>query len=485
TGDGGLEVTERGVCWNTFGNPYLNGPHTNDGSGTGMFTSSIAGLSAETLYYVRAYATNEKGTGWGNEVTFTTLLPGAPSVTTDEATNITPISALCGGNVTDNGGNPVTSRGLCWSTEPNPGMDDNVIQVGYGTGIFTTTLSGLTPETTYYIKAWATNAVETSLGGEISFTATTYILPTVITAEMTAVTHNSATGGGNVTSEGNAPVIVRGVCWSTSQNPTINDNFTTDGTGSGNFISSLADLEPATTYYVKAYATNAGGTTYGSQISFMTSLGPCEGQSSFEDEGQSYSIVEIGYQCWMAENLNVGTMIDSYEEMTNNGIIEKYCYDNNPSNCDEYGGLYQWDEMMQYAVTPGAKGICPDGWHIPTDDEWKILEGTVDSQYPVGDSEWDNDGWRGFDVGLNLKSIIGWYNGWNGTDLFGFTALPGGLCLSTGGFTALSQYAYWWSSSEQSGTESWMRSLYYHKEESFRFDGAKTNGFSVRCLKDN
>ncbi|MFP4471865.1 MAG: FISUMP domain-containing protein, partial [Bacteroidales bacterium] len=120
-------------------------------------------------------------------------------------------------------------------------------------------------------------------------------------------------------------------------------------------------------------------------------------------DGQSYATVQIGDQCWMAENLNLGERIDGSEEMADNGIIEKYCYDDDPANCETYGGLYQWNEMMQYN-TAGSQGICPEGWSVPTDEEWKTLEGTVDSQYPVGDPIWDNTDFRGFDVGLNLKS---------------------------------------------------------------------------------
>ncbi len=95
-------------------------------------------------------------------------------------------------------------------------------------------------------------------------------------------------------------------------------------------------------------------------------------------------------------------MINGTEEMTDNGVIEKYCYDNDSANCDEYGGLYHWNEMMYYTTIQGVRGICPGGWHLPTNDEWKILEGTVDSQYPVSDTTWNNSGCRGYDAGLNL-----------------------------------------------------------------------------------
>jgi uncharacterized protein (TIGR02145 family) len=198
-------------------------------------------------------------------------------------------------------------------------------------------------------------------------------------------------------------------------------------------------------------------------------------------DGQEYETVQIGDQCWMAENLNIGTRINGNLNQTDNGTIEKYCYNNSESNCDTYGGLYQWDEIMIYTTTAGIKGICPDGWHIPTDSEWEILEGTVDSQYPVGDPEWDIDGYRGFDVGLNLKSNFGWIG--NGTDPYGFSALPSGTRYYTGGFDYLGGFGAWWSSEEFSPNKTWMRLLNNPGDQSLRSSQYKDIGYSVRCLK--
>ncbi|MBI9039057.1 MAG: hypothetical protein JEY97_13060 [Bacteroidales bacterium] len=175
---------------------------------------------------------------------------------------------------------------------------------------------------------------------------------------------------------------------------------------------------------------------------------PCPGIPTVTYEGQIYNTVLIGEKCWLKESLNVGIMIYGNEEMTDNNIIEKYCYDNDLANCNEYGALYQWNEMMQYSIIPGVQGICPSGWHIPSDEEWKLLEGTVDSQYSVGDPIWSFSGWRGFDAGLNLKSINGWDNNGNGVDLYGFSALPGGKRLSDGDFVNLNEYSNIWCSDE-------------------------------------
>ena len=198
---------------------------------------------------------------------------------------------------------------------------------------------------------------------------------------------------------------------------------------------------------------------------------------------QTYNSALIGGQCWMAENLNIGTMINGNTNMTNNSVIEKYCYDNDLANCEIYGGLYQWNEMMQYVTDTVVQGICPESWHLPTDFEWKILEGTVDSQYPVGDPIWNNIGSRGYDAGINLKSTTGW-NINTGTDAFGFTALPAGCRNSSGDFNSLGYYGYFWSSAEGSTSNAWSRYLGYSSGSVDRLDYGKSYGFSVRCLQD-
>jgi uncharacterized protein (TIGR02145 family) len=204
-------------------------------------------------------------------------------------------------------------------------------------------------------------------------------------------------------------------------------------------------------------------------------------------DGQSYATVQIGDQCWMAENLNVGTRINGSSNQTDNGTIEKYCYSNSEAQCDVYGGLYQWNEMMGYSTTPGIQGICPDGWHLPTDDEWKILEGTVDSQYPVGDPQWDAVEYRGLDAGGNLKSIGTTH--WNSpntgaTNSSGFTALPGGFRDTNGSSQFMGSHGLWWSSSPSTISYAWRRFLIYDNPQVFRSYINRSYGFSVRCLKD-
>ena len=210
----------------------------------------------------------------------------------------------------------------------------------------------------------------------------------------------------------------------------------------------------------------------------------CPEEPTVNYEGQIYNTVLIGDQCWLKENLNVGTMIPGDDEMEDNEVIEKYCYDDNPSNCNTYGALYQWNEMMQYNTMQGTRGICPPNWHIPTDQEWKILEGHVDSQYPIGDPEWDGTGSRGYDAGQRLKTQNGWNNNGNGTDLFGFSALPGGYRGNYGGFDNLGEGGEFWSSTDYGSGGAWFRSLYDDYSEVGRGSSDKTYGRSVRCVRD-
>ena len=169
--------------------------------------------------------------------------------------------------------------------------------------------------------------------------------------------------------------------------------------------------------------------------------------------------------------------------MQNNSTIEKYCYDNDSVNCEIYGGLYQWDEMMQYVLQEGTKGICPNGWHIPSDSEWKILEGNTDSQYLVNDAEWDKNGSRGFDVGKNLKTTYGWNNNGNGIDLYFFSTLPGGF-ISSQYSDYLGENSYHWSSTYYGSRRAWSRYLYSNSAEMGRGSYYKEDARSVRCIKD-
>ena len=216
---------------------------------------------------------------------------------------------------------------------------------------------------------------------------------------------------------------------------------------------------------------------------FATNI-PCPETPTVTYEGQLYNTIQIFSQCWLKESLNVGIMIQGGQGMTDDGIIEKYCYNNEPDSCTKYGGLYQWDEMMQYTAQQGVQGICPSGWHLPTDEEWKVLEGAVDSQYGIGDPEWESDLFRGFDVGTNLKTQSGWSSNGNGTDLFSFSCLPAGLRFVDGSFSDVSYSGFLWASSEINYLDAWYRLIMYYYPGVAQESYNKEVGYSVRCLRD-
>jgi len=214
----------------------------------------------------------------------------------------------------------------------------------------------------------------------------------------------------------------------------------------------------------------SGNQTY----TFQYGIGgiPCPGTPTVTYGGQVYNTVLIGTQCWLKENLNVGTMIYGSQYQTDNSLIEKYCYDNIPANCDVYGGLYQWNEMMQYVTTPGVKGICPDGWHLPTESEWIALTTYLGGWSIAGGKmkETDTLHWSPPNTGATNET--------------GYTALPGGYRYANAIFSSLTYWTIFWSSNEQD-SNAWMTYLSYIYATIELSNTIKDYGCSVRCLRDN
>lgn len=267
-------------------------------------------------------------------------------------------------------------------------------------------------------------------------------------------------------------------------------------TGTGGFI--VDTLNPLSGFqgiqgneYALAWiiSTVCGSSADTVQISFAELFGlPCEDIEEVVYEGRTYNTVQIGNQCWLKENLNVGAMIAGSIEQSNNGTIEKFCYDNDTANCTLFGGLYQWGEAMQYAILPSSQGICPLGWHIPSDFEWKVLEGYTDSQYAAGDPVWDNDWWRGLDAGGNLKdtTTVMWAAPNTGaTNMYGFTGLPGGRKdKSTGSFIEKDSSAFFWTSSRVDTNYIMLRLLDFEHKSILRYSYANPpSGYSIRCIR--
>ena len=270
TDDGGSAITERGFCVSISSMPTVNDTKIQVNSSSLSYNSSIPTLLTNTTYYIRAYAVNAQGNNYGNQQTFTTISLPLPTITTTAASNIEYTTVSVGGQITSDGGILVTQRGICYSTNPNPTINEINENAGAGMGTYTTNISNLIPNTTYYAKAFATSLAGTAYGDEISFTTLALSTPQIATFNLAGIGGTSANSGGNVTNSGGSAVTARGICWSTNANPTINDSISENGSGLGTFTAVLNGLSLNTIYYVRAYATNAQGTSYGNELSFTT-----------------------------------------------------------------------------------------------------------------------------------------------------------------------------------------------------------------------
>ncbi|MCK4346430.1 MAG: hypothetical protein KAX05_14195 [Bacteroidales bacterium] len=321
----------------------------------------------------------------------------------------------------------------------------------------------------------------------------------VETGSVTNVSYTSCTVQGRILDKDEKGIDQHGFCFSTQQKPTTENNKTQLGlkSSTGYFSGVLTGLSAGTSYYVRAYATNSVGTAYGNEVSFTTDI---SAGTVTDYDGNTYYTVKIGDQVWMAENLKVthyhdGTPIQLVEDKsawqelayTKDKI---YCYyDNSSANGDTYGALYTWETAMNGAGSSdtnpsGVQGVCPDGLHLPSDDEWKELE-----MY-LGMSQESADwlGIRGTDEGSKLKEAgtAHWTSPNAGaTNEVGFLALPGGSC-SNGVYSGIGDIAGFWSSTESSSIYAWTRRLAYAWSKVERNEsGRKFYGYSVRCVRDD
>ncbi len=440
-----------------------------------------------------------------------------PKVITLPVTEITLHSAKSGGNITDDGGAEIVLRGVVWKDTPSPSLElfNGKTEDGSGDGIFESSLVNLLPGKTYYVRAYARNEVGTVYGNVIEFN-TEKTIPTVATKSITGITSNKAFGGGSVLQDGGVEVTVRGIVWAKFPNPSmeLNDGLTENGQGIGSFVSEMINLLPNTTYYVMAYATNIVGTAYGNQIEFKTWKQDGSGGSVFDIDGNGYKTVIIGGKEWMAENLRVTkyndgtdipTGLNDYQwESTTDGAFAIYNHNahntegiNSPEEMVEaYGKLYNW-----YAVND-PRGLCPEGWHVPSDDEWTYLVNYLMAEYGWSNNEYDTNG-----IGNKLKSCrqvdspLGgdcdtdehprWrsHHTHYGNDVFGFSALPAGLRAYFGYTYGISYYAYFWSSTKHFTSYAHSRLLYHDRGwlnsgwKEWKFSN-KNQGQSIRCLQD-
>lgn len=299
----------------------------------------------------------------------------------------------------------------------------------------------------------------------------------VSTNSTSNITANTANCGYTVIDTGCSQVVARGVCWNTTQTPTVLNNKTYDGYGLGSYTSNITGLQPNTTYYVRAYAQDIDRVVYGSQLSFTTTNTlPTDCGTVTDIDGNVYNTVTIGTQCWMVENLkttryNDGTTIPNVTDNTewSNLTTGAWCYYNNDaSNYSVYGKLYNW-----YSVNTDK--LAPIGWHVPSDAEWTTL--TI---YLGGENT----------AGAAMKSINTLWNTYNeiqNTNSSGFSALPcGQRIIFNSAFQGFGAYTHFWSATESStlGPNSWDRNLKYTDSVVHRYFSDKNSGFSIRCVKN-
>lgn len=631
TYNGGAYVFSRGFCYSTSPNPTLGDNHTLNSTGDGSFTSLIVGLMANTTYYVRAYATNIAGTAYGEELTFTTQSPfycGIDSIidydgniyhtveigqqcwmkenlrtTHYEDGTVIPIgtinsetvayryepggsflnvptfgylynwAAVMHGTASSNT-NPSEVQGICpsgwhvpsyaeWMQLTNyVGSQNQYICEGDNTYIAkalvantrwesgtldhpcsfiyyppSNNATGFTAFPAGYFKNgsvdfrysayfWSSTTDYGNLAAylyEISSRAYTpqfyawlpkcsfsvrcllddaglndsiAVIPVVTTKAMSHITTTSADCFGMVTASGGAEVSARGVCWSTSPNPTVSDSHTNDGDGTGAFSSNITGLSANTTYWVRAYATNCAGTSYGQVKSFTTPSPITCGIDSITDyDGNYYHTVLIGQQCWMKENMRTTHYTDGTPilegTVPSDSIPYRYTPQNQSYNVPLYGYHYNWTatvrENIPAGVEPGdVQGVCPTGWHVPNRMEWIQLRNYVvnhlQPSYTAAMALASTVGWQGGDtfgaIGYNLSA--------NNTS--GFTAMPAGwtFCDDDGNiFIGIELYynANFWSITPYNSYGATKLALQYDNPNALLQVDTFRCGLSVRCLR--
>jgi hypothetical protein len=333
-----------------------------------------------------------------------------PVLTTNAISNINLVSASSGGNIISDGGSSITARGVIWSTSQNPTIT-LLTKTSDGTGIgnFISQIINLAPNTTYCVRAYATNSIGTAYGNEVSFITGAIQLPIVSTTSISNTTPSTASSGGNISSDGGGTITARGVVWSTTQNPTIALNTKTiDGSGVGSYTSNISGLSASSTYYVRSYATNIAGTAYGNQINFTTQ----SINASMYPAGTIFcnnlvtAVIDItsplSGKIWMDRNLGASQVATAIDDVASFGDLYQWgraadghqCRNSSTTtvlsstdqpaygNSSPHGSFilapntpYDWRGQQNSNLWQGINGVnnpCPNGYRLPTASELQI-----------------------------------------------------------------------------------------------------------------
>jgi uncharacterized protein (TIGR02145 family) len=361
-----------------------------------------------------------------------------------------------------------------FKVERKIGAGTYIVVATLGTNITTFNDMGLTPNTTYTYRIYAYNSAGNSLTYSNELTLTIINFPTLTTTAVSSIATTVAVSGGTISNDGGATITAKGVCWSTSINPTIAlSTKTNEGAGTGVFTSNLAGLIPNTTYYIRSYATNSAGTAYGNELSFTTAPIPV---SVTDIDGNIYSLVTICNQTWTKTNLNVtkyrnGDIIPQVTDATQWASLNTgaWCYySNTSSNGTTYGKLYNWFAVID------PRGLAPTGYHIPTDAEWTTLTTCLGGTSVAGGA-------------MKATGTTYWASpNTDATNSSSFTGLPGGgrNSGSSAVFSGLGNYGCWWSATYNSAFNAWNRTLFNNMGSIQRGNNDNQFGLSVRCIKD-
>ena len=527
--DGGAAVISRGVCWSTSSLPTINDFHSVATNNDETFTCKMESLSPGQLYWARGYAINEVGVGYGAPISFTTRLLTTPVVTTDTSVVIYNRQAIVGGAIIDNGGVKIEEKGVCYSLSNNPTYNSLREISDTGNDVFQVELMDLLTDTSYYARAYAVNSVGIAYGDVIKFKVLSS-KPVVKTIGVDNIENKSAIVQGKVEDDGGSPITGKGFCWDMNPNPSIeNALIIYNNENENNFYSTIRDLTEGVTYYVCAFAENKRGISYGEQIMFTTKSVPVDKQSCLGPEtvndydGNAYKTVSIGNQCWLKENIKAesfsdGTKMSVGVNIAFQSFVEYYSgyeshsltessYATNPRKYTD--NLYNWcaavNKSSSSANNPsGIQGICPIGWHIPSQQEWVQLVNYVSSNnnyrcdlgtVSIGKALASNDDWGyseticsiGNDLQLNNATHftarpVG-YVDWDSTshydNQYQKITYKHSRCKGQGGV------ARFWTSTESNTHTAYVMELtgssaYVTTTSAY----AKYTGAAVRCLRD-
>ncbi|MGF7137872.1 FISUMP domain-containing protein [Roseimarinus sediminis] len=484
TTNGNDSITEHGFCWSTSEiNPESFESCISIDSDSTTFSTLLENLTPNTSYYLVAYAVNNIGTGYSQVLQFTTqpLPKSIPELALRDTSGLTPYKVIVQAEITTNGNDSITERGFCFSTsEISPESFENCISIDSDSTTFSTLLEQLTPNTSYYVVAYASNSVGTGYSEVQSFSTPTVpvTLAQIKTLPATSITHNQAVLNGVLISDGNASPIT-GFRWSSEQTlPQKHEDFAVAKMVNDTIRFTVKGLEKNTKYYFLAFASNLKGSNHGEILEFTTPR-LVTGEFTDKRDGKTYKTILIGEQEWMSENLAwlPEVMPDSITPSSDEAYYHVYNY--HGSQLDEakqnemyktHGVLYNW---------PAAQNACPIGWKLPTDEEWMELEMTIGmSSYAA-----NSIGYRGYNQGTLLKANHSWLSADNYPDTYGFSALASGHIHSMRS-DHLGVDAFWWTATFEKGSNLiWFRRLYNDGPTIIRSGTHRSYAYSVRCLK--